>query len=75
MRAYVLVNASPGRTLELAQRILNIEGVQASDPITGEHDIVVICEAADISALGTLIVQGIQRLDGIFKTTTCLFVT
>ena len=75
MRAYVLVNATPGRSLELARRIRDVRGVQAADVITGEYDIVVTCEAPDINALGTLIVEGIQRLDGVHKTTTCLVVT
>ena len=72
---YVLVNARPGRSLELAQGLRDVQGVQVADAITGEYDIVVTCEAPDINALGTLIVEGIQRLDGVHKTTTCLVVT
>ena len=75
MRAYVLVNATPGRSLELAQRIRDVQGVRAADAITGEYDVVVTCESLDINGLGTLIVDGIQRLDGVHKTTTCLVVT
>ena len=41
MRAYVLVNATPGRSLELAQGIRDVQGMQAADVITGEYDIVV----------------------------------
>ena len=51
MRAYVLVNATPGRALELAQGLRDVQGVQAADAITGEYDIVVTCEAADIGVL------------------------
>ena len=75
MRAYVLVNATPGRSLELARRIRDVQGVQAVDAITGEFDVVVTCESPDINALGMLIVDGIQRLGGVHKTTTCLVVT
>jgi DNA-binding Lrp family transcriptional regulator len=49
--------------------------VQAADAITGEYDIVVTCESLDINALGTLIVDGIQRQDGVQTTITCLVVT
>jgi DNA-binding Lrp family transcriptional regulator len=52
-----------------------VQGVQAVDAITGEFDVVVTCESPDINALGMLIVDGIQRLDGVHKTTTCLVVT
>jgi DNA-binding Lrp family transcriptional regulator len=75
MRAYVLINATPGHSLELARRIRDVQGVQAADAITGEFDVVVTCESPDIDALGTLIVDGIQRLDGVHRTTTCLVVT
>jgi DNA-binding Lrp family transcriptional regulator len=75
MRAYVLVNAMPGRFLELARRIRDVQGVQAADAITGEYDVIVTCESPDINALGALIVDGIQRLEGIHKTTTCLVVS
>ena len=51
------------------------KGVQAADAITSEYDVVVTCESPDINALGTLIVDGIQRLEGVHKTTTCLVVT
>jgi DNA-binding Lrp family transcriptional regulator len=75
MRAYVLINATPGRSLELARRIRDVQGVQAADAITGEFDVVLTCESPDINALGMLIVGGIHRLDGVHKTTTCLVVT
>ena len=75
MRAYVLINVTPGRSLDLTRRIRDVQGVRAADAITGEYDIVVICESPDINALGTLIVDGIQRLEGVHKTTTCLVVT
>jgi DNA-binding Lrp family transcriptional regulator len=49
--------------------------VRAANAITGEYDAVVTCESPDINVLGTLIVDGIQRLDGVHTTTTCLVVT
>ncbi len=72
MRAYVLINASPGRALELAKRLQQVPAILDADAITGEYDIIAVCEAQDLSALGTLIVGEIQKLDGVFKTTTCL---
>ena len=48
MSAYVLVNATPGHALELAQRIRDVQGVQAADAITGEYDIVVTCEFGQV---------------------------
>jgi hypothetical protein len=48
--------------------------VRAANAITGEYA-VVTCESPDINVLGTLTVDGIQRLDGVHTTTTCLVVT
>lgn len=72
MMAYVLINASPGRALELVKRLRQVAGIRDADAITGEYDIIAVCEAQDLSALGTLIVGEIQKIDGVFKTTTCL---
>ncbi len=75
MKAYVLVNASPGRALELAGRLRQVPGILAADPVTGEYDIIAVCEAPDLNRLGSLIVSEIQKVEGVFKTTTCLSIT
>jgi DNA-binding Lrp family transcriptional regulator len=71
-KAYVLINASPGRALELTEKLGKVPAIQNADAITGEYDIVAVCEVRDLSALGAVIVGEIQKLDGVFKTTTCL---
>jgi DNA-binding Lrp family transcriptional regulator len=75
MKAYVLINASPGRALEIAQRIQGQPGIAAADAITGEYDVIAVCEAPDVNAIGALIVEKIQKIEGVFKTITCLVVT
>ena len=75
MKAYVLINASPGRALEVANRIEGQEGITAADAITGEYDVIAVCEAPDVNSIGQLIVEKIQKIDGVFKTITCLVVT
>ena len=75
MRAYVLINASAGRTLDLAKRLHDVPGIKDADAITGEYDIIAVCEAQSMQELSTLIVGEIQKLEGVFKTTTCLAIT
>ena len=72
MRAYVLINTSPGRALELTKRLRDVPSVKDADVITGEYDIIVVCEAESLKELSALIVGDIQNLEGVFKTTTCL---
>ena len=74
MKAYVLINASPGRALDVAEKIRTQPGVSAADPITGEYDVIAVCEAQDVNGIGQVIVDKIQKVDGVFKTITCLVV-
>jgi DNA-binding Lrp family transcriptional regulator len=74
MKAYVLINASPGRALEVAKKMENVTGITAADAITGEYDVIAVCEATDVNSIGSLIVDKIQKIDGVFKTITCLAV-
>jgi len=74
MKAYVLINASPGRALEVARKMQGQSGITAADAITGEYDVIAVCEASDVNAIGQLIVDKIQKIDSVFKTITCLAV-
>jgi DNA-binding Lrp family transcriptional regulator len=74
MKAYVLINASPGRALEVAQKMQGVRGITAADAITGEYDVIAVCEAEDVNSIGQMIVDNIQKIDGVFKTVTCLAV-
>jgi DNA-binding Lrp family transcriptional regulator len=74
MKAYVLINASPGRALEVAQKMQGVRGITAADAITGEYDVIAVCEADDVNSIGQMIVDNIQKIDGVFKTVTCLAV-
>src|SRR2546426_11779617 len=74
MKAYVLINASPGRALEVAKKMEGVSGISAADAITGEYDVIAVCEAPDVNSIGSLIVDKIQKIDGVLKTITCLAV-
>ena len=74
MKAYVLINASPGRALEVAKKMEGVSGISAADAITGEYDVIAVCEAEDVDSIGQMIVDNIQKIDGVFKTVTCLSV-
>ena len=71
MRAYIFVNAMHGQSLGLTNAIRDVAGVQMSDPITGDYDIVALVEAADLAALRG-VMAGVQAIPGVLKTTTCM---
>lgn len=75
MRAYVLINALPGRALEVVKRIRSIAGVTDADAITGDYDVIATLEAKNFAVLGSAVVDKIQKLDGVRRTVTCLVLT
>ena len=46
-------------------------GVISTETVTGPYDVVVLIEAADVDALGRLVVTAIQSVEGIVRTLTC----
>ncbi|MCH8284669.1 MAG: Lrp/AsnC ligand binding domain-containing protein, partial [Chloroflexi bacterium] len=44
------------------------------DTVTGPFDVIVQLEADDLDKLGNCITDGIQRVEGVQRTTTCLAV-
>ncbi|MGH7920290.1 MAG: Lrp/AsnC ligand binding domain-containing protein, partial [Candidatus Dormibacteraceae bacterium] len=74
MKAYALINASPGQAIDIAVKLRDKPGVVSADAITGDYDVIATCEAADVNAIGQIIIEQIQKVDGVFKTITCLVV-
>lgn len=74
VRAYVLISTSPGKAIEVVTRLGGQPGILQADAITGEFDCIAQVEAPDVAGIGSLIVERIQRIEGVFKTVTCLAV-
>ena len=74
VRAYVLISTQPGKAMDVVSHMNGEEGIVQSDAITGEYDVIAQVEAADVAGVGALIVEKIQRIEGVFKTVTCLAV-
>ena len=74
MRAYVLINASAGKAIDVAKSLQGVQGITNADAITGEYDVIAQVDAPDVAGIGNVIVEKIQKVDGVFKTVTCLAV-
>ena len=48
--------------------------VVAVDAVTGPYDVIALLESDDLDKMGRAITDGIQRVDGVQRTTTCLVV-
>lgn len=78
VRGYVLIEAEVGKAKAVAEAISKMTHsdarVLAVDTVTGPFDVIVQLEADDLDRLGNAITEGIQRADGVQRTTTCLVV-
>ncbi|MGH8013851.1 MAG: Lrp/AsnC family transcriptional regulator [Candidatus Binataceae bacterium] len=72
VKAFILIDTSPGKAKEVANKLRQIGGVSAAHAVTGPHDIIAIAEASDVSALGELVVQKIQSVTGVNRSLTSI---
>ncbi|MGH7320808.1 MAG: Lrp/AsnC family transcriptional regulator [Candidatus Rokuibacteriota bacterium] len=71
VEAFVLIQAEVGMASRVGQAVGAIRGVRAADVVTGPYDVIARVEAANIDALGKLVVSKIQAVEGVSRTLTC----
>ena len=78
VRGYVLIEADVGKAKAVGEAVKALEHTDAqvvsSDTVTGPFDVIVQLEADDLDKLGRVITEGIQQVEGVQRTTTCLAV-
>ncbi len=78
MRAYVLIESVVGKANTVAEGVTKLRfadaKVVAVDAVTGPFDVIALLESNDLDKLGRAITDGIQQVDGVQRTTTCLVV-
>lgn len=72
VKAYILLNVEVGMGEEVFQALSAIEGVESVHNVTGPYDVIAFVEAPDTAALGDLVINEIQLIDGIDYTLTCV---
>lgn len=70
--AFVLVKCELGRLEEVANALMELEGVSEVHSITGAYDLLVKLYAPSYEAFGDLIPDRLQKVQGIQDTTTLL---
>lgn len=73
-QAYILIEALPGKAIELTNVIKGIQGVKTVHLVTGPYDVIAFVEAPDLKALGEMIVKKIQATGSVARTLTCITV-
>jgi DNA-binding Lrp family transcriptional regulator len=70
-KAFILINAEPGKLWKIADSIMKVAGVKIASAVTGAYDVIVYAEIVDMSALGALI-NVIHSMDGVERTQTAI---
>jgi DNA-binding Lrp family transcriptional regulator len=73
-QAYILIEALPGKGIDLVNIAKNIPGVKTIHLVTGPYDVIAFVEAADLKSLGEMIVKKIQATGFVARTLTCITV-
>jgi len=77
-RGYVLIETDVGHAKGVGDAVRGLKHpdarVTSSDTVTGPYDVIVQLEADDLDKLGKAITEGIQSLEGVRRTNTCLAV-
>jgi len=71
VEAYVLINVKPGHSYDVLKKLEKIKEVKRFDAVSGPYDIIAIVSALDFHMLGELVLEKIQKLEGVEKTLTC----
>lgn len=78
MKAYVLVECAVGKANEVGLGVKKLKFPDAKvvsvEAVTGPFDVIILLESDDLDKLGRAITDGIQKVDGVQRTTTCLVV-
>ncbi len=70
MRAYILINVRPGRVHEVVSAISQMEGVKRVDACWGVPDVFAYAETLNDRKLNELVMDRIQKLEGVDRTET-----
>ena len=77
-RAYVLIESAVGKAKGVAEGVQNLKlpdaRIVSVDAVTGPFDVIALIESDDLDKVGRAITDGIQLVDGVQRTTTCLVV-
>ena len=74
VKAYILANVEAGTGEEVIEALSAIEGVESAHNVTGPYDMIAFIEVPDTAALGELVINEIQLIDGIDYTLTCVVI-
>ncbi len=74
MRAYILINVRSGKVRDVVVAVSRLNGVQHADACWGLPDVFAYVSTPDERSLHGLVMDHIQKLDGVERTETHIVV-
>ena len=68
--AYVFVECTQGKALDVSRKLSALDGVTSCHAVTGPIDVIAFIEASDIDQLGKFVVERIQATEGVLRTSS-----
>ena len=70
VRAYVLINVRAGRSKTVAKELMRMPGVRSAHACWGVPDVIAYLEVTGQRELDDLVMEHIQKMDGVERTDT-----
>lgn len=70
--AIILIKTEQGKAPDVAQKLIETEGIAEAYSVAGQYDLVAIARVGHHEHLAELIADGVQRLPGIASTNTLI---
>jgi DNA-binding Lrp family transcriptional regulator len=70
--AYVMIKAELGMAAEVAAQVSTLDGVHWAVVVTGPYDVIAGVRVSDNETLGALVVDGIQKVEGVRNPLTAV---
>jgi len=74
VRAYILIHVRTGRSKVIAQQLSQTPGIGTAHACWGVPDVIAFAEVATQAELDDLVMEKIQRIDGVERTDTHIVV-
>ena len=72
--AFLFVECAPDKVKNALARLRRVSGVRVAHGITGEYDLIAMISAPNVKTLGQVVLEKVQSIPGVFKTTTNLVI-
>ncbi len=72
--AFLFVECAPDQVKGALARLKRVPGVRYAHGVTGEYDLIAMIAAPDVKVLGQVVLEKVQNIPGVYRTTTNLVV-